>query len=269
MDSLDLMLASQSANVDSLVATFGGHEGMDRPHILHWLRQFDAEHVPLAVKILDNVRYFTRPNIIAMTREIVQDAYALLSSLNTSRILFLSPGSPWEGDSAMARALRREAAVPLGQLAGMANLPGQSAEDWDAVVICKDFAGTGRQLTDWWLNTGEMVILPLEARIVFAVLVLNDQACCALGDLGYEVICAAQLGQSDNVFHPSCVSFTDTDKQIIASYCERTRAPAEFVRGWGENALLVAFHHGCPNNSLPILWHGSEAWTPFFKRRAL
>jgi len=38
--------------------------------------------------------------------------------------------------------------------------------------------------------------------------------------------------------------------------------------GTGNLQALVVFEHNCPNNSLPVLWKGSETlpWTPLFPR---
>lgn len=39
--------------------------------------------------------------------------------------------------------------------------------------------------------------------------------------------------------------------------------------GYGNLEMAVVFEHGCPNNSLPILWSelgGELEWRPLFKR---
>lgn len=269
MSSSDEDLAPHSGQINALVAKFGGHQGIDRPALIHYLSQYDAEHLPLAINLLGNVNYFTNQNISALIDETLRVVFDSLQQHPEQRIMFLLPGRMWEGDATLSRSLYYRQPIPRRQVLTSIDLTRSQAHEWDVVVILKDFAGTGSQLDTWWRTTGESLVLPLEAEVVFAVLVLNRPARQRVEDMGFDVYCSRELDQTQNVFHPSCQDYSEEEKNILYDYCRRTGASAEYIRGRGDNGLLVAFDFGCPNNSLPVLWYGRGQWSPLFKRHGL
>ena len=63
--------------------------------------------------------------------------------------------------------------------------------------------------------------------------------------------------------------FSSKEKTALKAYCRRTACAPEYIFGKGECGLLLSFAYGCPNNSLPILWHQSGKWKRLFKRHGL
>ena len=268
MSSHDAVLASHQARIQRLVARFQGHNGFDRALLLHWLGQFALEDIELALRVLENVIYFTRTNIRGLAEQMVDLTFAHLDAVPDEKVLFVFAGDIWESDALVARIVRYDRRVPERQLAQYTELASLDPGDWQAVVVLKDFAGTGQQLADWW-DSAEPLILPLEVEVVLGVLVLNGAAMERLERLGPSILVVRQLNDGNNVFHDECTRFSEGEKEIILRYCRRTAASDEYLRGRGANGLLVAFDHFCPNNSLPVLWHGSGSWTALFGRHAL
>lgn len=269
MSSPDDILALYSPQLNALSTTFGGHQGVDRPSIIHWLSQFEREHIPLALRLLDYVNYYNNQNISALLGEVLELARANLQGVAHSRILYLVPGAPWEGDAFLARRLRYGGLVPQRQIVTPLDLSHLDPREWDAIIVLKDFAGTGMQLREWWVNIGEAIILPLELRVLFSILVCNHIAIARLLSRNLAVTSARELNEPQNIFHPSCVIFSADEKTIILDYCRKSGASEEYLKGYGENGLAVAFDYGCPNNSLPVLWHRGNGWIPLFKRHAI
>ncbi len=77
------------------------------------------------------------------------------------------------------------------------------------------------------------------------------------------------MTENDNVISAMSAVFNEAEKEALLAYCRRTNASPEYLRGYGACGLLVAFKHGCPNNSLPILWHNSKVWHALFRRSAI
>jgi hypothetical protein len=78
-----------------------------------------------------------------------------------------------------------------------------------------------------------------------------------------------ELDGTANVLSAVCAAFDADEKAVVKQYCEKTGSAAQYVHGRGACGLLVAFKHGCPNNSLPILWWESKNWRSLFKRHAI
>jgi hypothetical protein len=269
MSSTEDPLAAYSGLINQLTAKFGGHPGIDRASLIHFVSQFDDEHIPIAMTLLENLNYFTNRNISTFLDEIVQLVFDSHNHIQRQKILFLVPGQIWEGDAYVARILRYNEPIPRQQVVSSIDLPNCDPADWDAVVILKDFAGSGNQLVTWWQNTGEALVLRLEAEVSYAILVLNHEGRDYLEGSGFGVISARELEEAQNVFHPSCGVFSDEEKEVLLDYCRKSGASQTYLRGRSENGLAVAFDYGCPNNSLPILWHRSERWSPLFRRHGV
>jgi hypothetical protein len=143
----------------------------------------------------------------------------------------------------------------------------EGRDDVDVLVVVDDFSGTGDSLIEWWQNV-ETLVRPLAATVVFASLLMTTEAVSRADELGiaFPVV---ELGPEDNILLDSNDTFNSEEKKKILAYCRETGCSAPYIRGYGECALLLAFRHGCPNNSLPILWYGDKEWNELFLRRAI
>ena len=138
----------------------------------------------------------------------------------------------------------------------------------DAIIFLDDFSGTGLTLETWWENV-EPLVRPTGAAVFVGLLVLNERARQRIERFA-GVLAVDELDSTDNVFAGENTRFTNDDKARILENCRRTGCAPDFERGFGQCGLLLAFKHGCPNNSLPVLWYGAGArWSPLFNRRAI
>jgi hypothetical protein len=138
----------------------------------------------------------------------------------------------------------------------------------DALVFIDDFSGTGLTLEKWWENI-EPSVRPANAEIFVGVLVLNERARSRIEDFAEAVLAVEELDESHNVFASANKDFSQIDKDRLLAQCKRTGCGTKYERGFEGCGLLLAFKHGCPNNSLPILWYESDSWRALFKRRAI
>jgi len=70
-----------------------------------------------------------------------------------------------------------------------------------------------------------------------------------------------------DMFSEKSEIFSENEKETLLKYCEITGCPNNMVRGFKDCGLLLGFQHGCPNNSLPILWYDRNSWINLFHRR--
>jgi len=241
---------------------------MSRQKVLQWVEQFDDEDLECGFQILQRIRYYSAPQIRGLVRQLVSLAYQQLPGIPRNRIYFVPVGRPGGGANIIARALDDIPGVRRNQIRHMLELDRLEPNQIGGIVFLDDFSGTGNSLVEWWANV-EMMVRPKNAPFVVAVLILNHAARDKITEFTTDVVGAEHLSENDNALSAPSTLFNEDQKEAILAYCTKTKCEEIFVRGFGDCGLLVAFRHGCPNNSLPILWHGSNAWRPLFRRRAM
>jgi hypothetical protein len=262
-----IVQASYPDEIDQAVNRFGDHEDMSAGRVLAWLSQFDEDDLPLAIEIIEAVRYFNAVNIRTMTRELFELASAELVARDLAHAAFVAVGGPASGSATVARVLREQLRGTPHRLVTMLELAQAPAGQFDAVVFVDDFSGTGSTLVRWW-DTVEPIVRPINAEVFIGLLVLNEPARPLIEVFG-QVIAVEELGPAQNTLSAVNETFTNDQKQRIRHYCAATGVSQALRSGYGNCALLLAFKHVCPNNSLPILWSDQSGWRPLFNRRAI
>jgi hypothetical protein len=154
-------------------------------------------------------------------------------------------------------------------------LRGNSCE---RVVIVDDFVGTGatavRRLSE------HAAVIREAAQITGRPVVLG--VACAFqegqrhidqwisdNDLLVTTAVGEMLASTDRAFNEGAGIFESADDRLVAKRLfedvARGLGSTEPL-GTGEQEALVVFEHNCPNNTLPLLWKKTEAWTPLFER---
>lgn len=259
-----------SDTIESAAERFGDHEGMTPERVLQWLLQFEDADLPIAVKVLEEIRYLNTPNIRASSRNIVEIVDAEVEA-DSQRILFVPISTPGSGAELVARAIRDVENPFRPRMASMVDLARTDLGNEDAlpaaIVFLDDFSGTADTFIEWW-EVNESIIRPLGADVIFAALLMTSAAMERIRDLGTP-IAIEELGPEANVFRNGHPRFTESDQETILSYCSQTGCSDKFLRGYGESGLLLAFKHGSPNNSIPLLWYSKKEWKELFRRSGL
>ena len=252
MSRLTRIEAEYSDNITEAVERFGDHEGMTAGRVLKWMGQFPDEHLPLAGKILQIIRYYGAANIRAMARELVRIIWQEFPGVDRSRVIFVPVGSPGSGADILVRIVRHLQEVRGTRIVTMADLEKIDSGSLSGIVFIDDFSGTGDQLAEWW-GIVEPIVRPKEVPILVALLVMNGPARSRIEQFAQSAVCVNELDEGADVLSEHNGDFDETEKTLLLQYCERTGCEVGLVRGYGSCGLLVAFRHGCPNNSLPIL----------------
>ncbi len=271
MPNLTAIEAKYSQDIQDAAQRFGDHEDMSPGRVLKWMGQFVKKHLPLARKVLLGTRYYGSANIRAMTRELVISVLQNFPKIDRQRIVFVPVGRPGSSSAIIARVLRELSRT--GETRGisvllMADLEKIPAGRVSVIVFIDDFSATGDQLIEWWENV-EQLVRPKRASIFVALLVMNNRTRLRIEEFAELAICVDELDDSANVLSEHSGTFNQVEKKSLLRYCRKTGCSQDFIRGYGSCGLLLAFKHGCPNSSLPILWFDSKAWFPLFKRHAI
>lgn len=259
-------------SIEDAARAFRDHEGISIKNVRAWSEQFGSGHQNLALKILKNIDYYSGSRIRQLVERLVELVCEQLQLNNVKSILFIPIGNPYEGSSVVARALRDVAGIEREQikyLSDLANVPERSSIR--AIVLLDDFSGSGDRFIDWWRNV-EALLLPWDQRsvqLILGILLLNCRAKETLKSIPAEKLYVAYLDKRCNVFSKKSKIFFKREKILIENFCKKTGCGSEYLRGYKDCGLLLAFKHGCPNNSIPVLWYQSRRWKRLFRRRAI
>lgn len=253
--------------IEWAVDEFGDHEGLREARVLRWLEQFDDADLPLAIEVIRAVKYFGAANIRSMTKQLFRMTVDEFAARGLGSAVFVAAGRSGSGAAPVVRVLRELVRHTPHRVVDMLHVAKIAPGDVDAIVFLEDFCGTGDTLVDWWTNV-ESIVRPSNAAIFVGLLILNERARPRIEEFA-AVLCVTELGPDANVFAAESTTFSDAQKRQLLEYCRGTNCGPRYEQGYGACGLVLALKHGCPNNSLPILWHESDAWHALFTRRAI
>jgi hypothetical protein len=254
--------------INEAVRSWGDHENMNEARVLRWLEQFRDAHLSLALRLIRNVIYYGAANIRVMTRELFRMAVEDLTTRGLTRIAFIPVGEAGSGSATVARLLRELTRGTPHRVLSMFALSRAAPGAFEAIVFVDDFSGSGKTLTDWW-ETVEPTVRPIGASIFAGLLVLNGAAREPIETFAEGVFSVSELDEDRNIFSAANRHFNQREKDQILELSRTTGAGPEYERGFRECGLLVAFRHGCPNNSIPLLWYEGRRWRALFNRRSI
>lgn len=253
--------------IEEAVIRFGDHEDMNVSRVVRWLAQFEDADLPLAVQIIRAVHYFNGINIRTMTRQLFDITVEELKRRRLRRAAFVAVGTIGAGSGTVARVLRDAINGTRHRMLSMLDVAKLQRGAVDAIVFIDDFSGTGESLEKWWENV-EPIVRPTNSEVFVGLLVLNERAYKRIRAFA-QVLAVEELTANENMLAPESSTFSEEEKPRVFEYCQRTGCGSKYEAGWGQCGLLIAFKHGCPNNSLPVLWFHDGNWRSLFNRRAI
>jgi len=256
--------------IEELSQLFSPILGWTTGKLVNWIKQFKVEDWPLCIKMLQNIKFYTVENITAYTDSLLKLVNMEYKSIAKNRIFYVPIGTTGGGSHYVARALKANSDIPNTQIIERLELARLKPDDVDVLVFYDDFSGTGDTIDDW-ITINDTLFRPLCDKLVLGILILNPQAETVLGNLDdFHLLSSSLLTLNDNVLSTESNLFNSTEKAGLLKYCKNTGCDDLYIRGFGDCGLLINFPYGCPDNSLPILWHNQKGhWKNLFNRRVL
>ena len=253
--------------IERIINDFSDHENIKRPRIIRWISQFPEKNRYLCEKIIDSIKYYSASNIQKMVSELVQIIINENEKVSKKEIFFVPIGSAGSASQLIARHLKSISGVANSNIVNLFELLKIVKDKPKSILVfIDDFSGTGNTIKDWWYNI-EPLILPLDMKVILGILVLNEKADPELRKITNNLHFIDYLDHGNDMLGSVSNTFSEDEKKELVKLCKKTGCSQKYVKGWGDCGLLVAFKHGCPNNSLPILWHKSTEWQNLFARR--
>lgn len=143
------------------------------------------------------------------------------------------------------------------------------------IIFIDDLLGTGMQFCNF-LKEFDLDSTIGEFECVYSPLVAHERGIKKIKEKfpSIELLPVERLSETNNIFHHSSRPFNDgvncpkSAKKLYIEILRRIGYTNTASRnGFGNLGIAYAFHHGTPNNSIPILWWDKPGqWFPLLKR---
>ncbi len=267
-------LVDNQKKIEELALRFGTYvKRVDKESINHFLTQFDQAHMPLALKLLENIDYYDGTRRLSLIDDLC-GMILKMTNESLTNVLFC-PLKPFFGDSSdqihriFHRHMRKKVknCVQYDQkFIHMSDLPHYNRRT--TVFFVDDFIGSGQSVIEQW-GTLQHYENRRKHTYYYAVLVAYREAIDEIHKQTFghfEILTANQLSDKDRTFNSKNKTFTKEEKELLMGYCERVSNSREHRYGHNNTQSLVVFQDGAPNNAIPILTQDTNGWYPLFPR---
>ena len=245
---------------------------IDRNDVRIWLKQFDLDHLPIALKLLKAVDFYDPPRITYNYRTAHRQLLATLNTTSLGDVIFFPFGHAGKSGSSMSYFYRNANDIHHRKFRYFSEIPSlfrgfrEKTKTEYKLVFIDDFIATGSQAIETWERLSE-IPFPSEARAFLVALVGFDRAIDEVTqNTDLQVVTPKILSEEDRAFSPMNTFFTNNEKEVLRSYCERVgQAPS----GYLNCQALVVFNYKAPDDIISILRAPAEHWKPLFPRAVL
>ena len=250
---------------------FGGfRDTPTREAIERWIRRFRGQDSDIAARVLDAVEVVSSSEIRSAFRRLLTElpGWNKIAKGRAGKWVFVArESSAGESGGSMLQLFRQANGLAPKRYDSLfkynRDLPSLGLGPEDNIVFVDDFSGTGDQVLDHWPVVRELVG---DRPNLFLMLIAAPNMTVSQIErkTRYNVICDITMGVQDNIFSNKCKYFNKSERSKIRRYC--SVASRSSPGGYGDCGLLLVFHHGCPNNCIPILHANSQNWVGLFPR---
>ena len=258
--------ADHSDEIAELADRFSDYEpfSVQIPFVMGWLKQFQAQHRNLALKLAKRLRYYGTSQIHGLMPrafEILKEQLnAQTAELNQA--IFAPLGRIGESGPDIARRFRNANNLSSRQ-SQFVELPRLSEAVFKAnqptVVFLDDFVGTGKQVSDAWRDVLSSIVPEFVPMYLLVVAAYSDGIRRVERKTPIKVLHVHLLGGRDQLLSSANQSLSNSEKNAIRNYCEKA---GNQPLGFGDLGALVSFAYGTPNNTISVI-RGSEKQRPW------
>jgi hypothetical protein len=273
-------------------------EGIDRFRLRAWFQNFQGDDERyFAACLLDSLVYRSEFQTYALMEQLLQRCLPLgilkeakrtnrrdwqecLSNPHRDPGVRLVPvirpdDPPTKSATLLARLYRRAFGLSENWMVWPWQIEAEKKNGVKCFVFIDDFLGTGSQFQRFLTKFAVEQSLA-GTRAVYAPLIAHESGRRLLDDQHPSiVVCSAETVDENygmfgrqNRFFTDGVNTSASAKAFYRSLLNRRqlRIGQDYLYGFGGLALAIGFHHGTPNNSIPLIWWKTPDWQPLFDR---
>lgn len=278
MDPKIERISGKSPEIESILDQWGFVRGsiardQKTAQIKQWLSNFRASEIDDAFLILSRIQYKDDNVIRAAVAHLSEEIRAVLQGNLSGAKFFPLGGSPSSSGGMYLYDYRKELLLTED------HFPYSRFDDKrlhaSALIFFDDMIGSGNQA----IKFARKNLMGLGAHLYYvSVFAFEDglRKVRQQGSFRY-VFCGSLLTDEERAFHENTQVFTDEKtRKRLRCLCE-TYGARLFPRhplGYDDSQALLVFPHNTPNNTLPVIWAGSDnekapgyPWHPVFERK--
>jgi hypothetical protein len=261
---------------------------IDYVKVRDWINQFNSlKERRIAFSLLKEISFiddkFIRNKISQFGEELSKGLTWKKSGRKKDHICIVSHDEPAKSSSRLSRPFAEENNIYVSNSINMDDIPEKIGpnENVQALVMVDDIIATGETASSAVQEIVSRYSREIKKsnveKFVFASVVSTESGYKKLDKELDKLNIESQILRGpivENVI-PKVVQRVskydiehDEVDTCIRKYCRRLteRTSSIDTLGFGGLGLGVVFEHGCPNNSLPILWMDQPDWDPLFER---
>jgi hypothetical protein len=266
-DAFESFCEENQAALDSFCSRFADYEplqGFNSTHLRAWLRQFQAQHRLLALKLVKAIAYYGTGEVNALMASLKKsiDDQIIAEKADPKSVLYVPLGRAGESGTDILRRFRNVNKLQSlqKQFITLVELPEKLFAVKNPILFFfDDFIGTGKQVCEAWAETVSQVApeyLPMYLAVFAA---FKDGITRVEVETPLHVIAVHTLGPRYQLMESACHTFSAQEKNTLKRYCEQAENEP---LGFGKLGLLVSFAYGTPNNTISII-RGSQKQKPW------
>jgi hypothetical protein len=237
--------------------------------IENWLSNFDNNKDRIvALTLLDRLKYITNLNLKPFLKSSYNSLLSFLNADDLANCNISSIGNITSGSTHLAKLFQEENGIKEKYFRPFENLKSLTKENGkkDTLVLIDDFIGSGNTYIEWYDENS--ALLDSFTQVIYVTLIGFEKGIKNIEQKrkSTKVVVADILNNNQQVIDGTL--FDQKEKQEIIELLDKysMRIGSEYVYGYDNCQLLMAFEDNIPNNTLGIFWR-SNKWKPLIERK--
>ncbi len=258
--------------IEELEKNFIGYfKTVNANRIVQFLNQFELQHMPIALKLLENVDYYdidTTSQLVTLLGTRIKKK----TNRDVKNVYFCPMGeSSGSSTDSILRRLRNEMRLDHPkynrQFIRISDLKDYALEtEQKYIVFVDDYAGSGKSFLDFWGRIGTWY--NENHTYYLGLLVCSQHAVDNIeNNTPVKIISTKNPSpKSEKVLDDENTLFSDSEKEILKQYCKKLYDSDLMQFGFRNTQSMIIFYERSSNNILPILYSRKNDWFPLFPR---
>lgn len=239
--------------------------------IISWLENFEEEDIPSAIDILRVFEYIPFNEFMSRQNDLLKE---LLTTINPEEKIIVFPFGKFGKSSTLVTyplthtTSFKDKEKDIFLTFDYKNIPNPS--QYKHIIFIDDFIGSGNTFCEEYKTTGIkdwLIEQNISSVFILSILIMNEGKINIKKNYPtIKIISDVRYKLFDETYSPF-KAFSKNTYSKVKGITEKygTKINKKIPLGYDDSQSNIAFFHGTPNNTLPIIWMDKK-WTPLYPR---